>query len=333
MQHIIKDKEIEDMIYVIRGQQVMLDSDLAKLYGYEVKNFNRQVQRNLKRFPADFMFRLTKIELDYLMKCQNGTAPANFMRGNEGGRRTLPYVFTEQGIYMLTAVLKGEVAEKQSIFIIREFKRMRHILAETQLFRNEDIQRITNCLAKHEEDITDMKSTMATKSDIAKIMDNFIDDSKIKEKLFLNGRIFDAVEAYIHIFKKAKKSIFVLDNYISIDTLSLLKHKQKAVNVIIFTSIKGNDKINEFEISKFNKQYPTLSLKYTRNVHDRFIVIDYGAYDECFYVCGASSKDAGQKICTIMQFHNSEIMHCMLDNLLKSVEYKFVDEAYKRYKQ
>lgn len=133
---------------------------------------------------------------------------------------------------------------------------MRHYLVENQhLFHNEDLLKLSTTVMKNKEDIQDMKETMATKVDINKIMDNFIDEERIKEKIFLDGQIFDAVEAYVEIYKKAKKSIFIIDDYININTLRLLKHKQKDVNVIIFTSNKSNDKVTRFEVDKFNKQY------------------------------------------------------------------------------
>lgn len=185
---ITQNKNIKDLVYVVRGQQVMLDSDLAKFYGYEVKTFNQQVKRNIERFPDDFMFQLTLDEANNLPRSQIVT-----LIGKGKNIKYAPYAFTEQGIYMLTAVLKSNVAIQQSILIIRAFKEMRHYIAEnSQLLNNQDMLQISNRLAKHEEDITEIKQTMATKNDINEIMDNFIYDDNIKEITILNGQKFEA---------------------------------------------------------------------------------------------------------------------------------------------
>lgn len=162
------------MICITREQQVMLHFDLAKLYGYEVSQFNRQVKRNSERFPKDFMFQLSGKELDKILRCQNGISK------KQGGRRYLPYAFTEQGIYMLATVLKGETAINQSILIMRTFKEMKHYIAENkQLFTNADLLKLSYIVKENKEDIKAMKQ------DINKIMDNFIDEDNIKEITFL----------------------------------------------------------------------------------------------------------------------------------------------------
>lgn len=294
---ITQDKEIKDFVYVIRGQQVMLDSDLAELYGYEVKAFNQQVKRNAERFPDDFMFQLTRTELD-IVKSQFVTSPNNLFKGQEGGRRKLPYVFTEQGIYMLTSVLKSEIAIQQSVFIIREFRKMRHYITEnSQLLNNQDMLQISNRLAKHEEDITEIKESMATKDDISKIMDNFIDESKIKDITILNGQKFEAIEAYTKIYKQALYCIYIIDDYININTLSPLKCKKENVDVILFSDNKGtgSHKLRQHEIDAFHIEYPSITLKTNGLAHDRYIVIDYKTDNEKKYHCGMSSKDAGKK--------------------------------------
>jgi len=137
-------------VYVIRGQQVMLDYDLAEIYGYEVKRLNEQVKRNINRFPEDFMFQLTKDEM-VLVKSQFATSPNyNFFEGQDGGRRKLPYAFTEQGIYMLATVLRGELAEQQSIFIMRAFREMRHYIRQNHQFVTEaELHLVTAKVSKH----------------------------------------------------------------------------------------------------------------------------------------------------------------------------------------
>ena len=157
--------DIKRQIFTIRGKQVMLDNDLAELYGYEVKNLNRQVKRNARRFPEDFMFQLTRDEVDNLVKCQIVTSRTTRMfQGQSGGRRKLPNVFTEQGIYMLATVLKGELAETQSIFIMRAFREMRHFIANNaalfdriskvelkQLETDKRVDQLFECIGEHTE--------------------------------------------------------------------------------------------------------------------------------------------------------------------------------------
>ncbi|MGX8851927.1 ORF6N domain-containing protein [Amedibacillus sp. YH-ame10] len=316
---ITKDREFKDLVHVIRGQQVMLDSDLAKLYGTEVKKLIQQVKRNIDKFPDDFMFQLTMSEANESARSQNVTL-------NKQGKniKYAPYVFTEQGVYMVATILKNEIATQQSIYIMRSFKEMKHYIVENQQFiGNEEILKLSNHIIDQDKRITGIETTMATKTDIDKIMENFIDDKKIKEKLFLNGQVFDAVEAYIMIYKQANKNIYIIDDYININTLSLLAHKQKNVDITIFTGNKSEPKLSKNEVKKFNIQYPSLSIRYTDKVHDRFIVIDYGTDNEKFYVCGSSSKDAGQKICTIIQLYDKAKLHFIIDELLKSKLYVF----------
>lgn len=207
---------------------------------------------------------------------------------------------------------------------MRSFKEMKHYINENKsLLNNTDLLRLSNHIMSQDKRITGIESTMATKTDIDKIMDNFINKDNIKEKLFLNGQVFDAVEAYITIYKQAKHSIYIIDDYINIDTLNLLKHKQNKVAITIFTSNKGVPKLSKTEVNKFNAQYPFLALKFASTIHDRFIVIDYGTKDERFYVCGSSSKDAGQKICTIIQLQDKAGMHFIIDEVLKNKNYVF----------
>lgn len=178
-------KEIKNMIYTIRGQQVMLDSDLAMLYGYTVKRLNEQVKRNIERFPKDFMFQLTLEEIREISRSQNATLKKN---GKGTNVKYAPYVFTEQGIYMLATVLKGEVAISQSIMIIRTFKEMRHYINENkQLMNNSNLLEISSTIIKHEQTIHEIEKSMATKGDIKEvkqdiqnIMNNFILNDRIK---------------------------------------------------------------------------------------------------------------------------------------------------------
>ena len=206
---------IRSLVYTIRGQQVMLDSDLAEIYGYELRAMNQQVKRNIERFPEDFMFQLTKDEVE-LVKSQIVTSRDNtFFSGQEGGRRKLPYAFTEQGIYMLATVLKGELAVQQSVFIMRAFKEMRHYIMQNQQFvthsemnlvtaRVSEIAVQTVGLIDHQKQ-TDKKLEDIQKS-IDLINDNFVSDKDYRNFVIYKGQKFEADAAYIDIYRQAQKA-------------------------------------------------------------------------------------------------------------------------------
>ena len=311
------EKDIKSMIYTIRGQQVMLDSDLARLYGYTTTKLNQQVKNNSEKFVGDdFMFQLDENEYKNLM--------SKNLISSWGGRRKLPNVFTEQGIYMLMTVLKGELAIQQSRLLVRTFKEMRHYMLENKAFiTNDDFMKLslqTNQNTLEIQKINTKLNDVATKDDISRIMDNFIDETKIKEFVFVDGQKFEADEAYISIYKLAKKSIYVVDDYVSIKTLSHLKQVNNGVEVTIFTDNKaGRSKLTLVELIDFESQYFTVKLKATNNmVHDRLIVLDYGLPSEKIYLCGSSSKDAGNRFCTILEVHNNEAYHGIIDKLEKN---------------
>ena len=266
---------IENLVYKIRGQQVMLDSDLAEIYGYEVKYLNRQVKRNIERFPEDFMFQVTKEELEEL-RCQNVTANINPMS------RTLPYVFSEQGIYMLATVLKSEFAVQQSVVIMRAFKNMRHYIIENrQLASKEDLQRIALSVGEYQKK-TD-KTIQSIEKRIDDLSNNFTSESELKNFVIYKGQKFEADKAYIDIYQKAKKSIYVVDDYVNIKTLHLLSHKKADVHVILFTENgfgRSRDFLTSSEVTDFNREYPTIQIKPNPDCHDRFIVLDYGTKSE-----------------------------------------------------
>ncbi|MFR7590088.1 MAG: ORF6N domain-containing protein [Longibaculum sp.] len=325
------DSDIQGMIYKIRGQQVMLDSDLAKLYGYTVKRLNEQVKRNKERFPDDFMFELSKEEIDFVRSQIATSRNGSLFKGQDGGRRYAPKAFTEQGVYMLATVLKGEVAVNQSVMIMRTFKKMRHYLIENkQLLGNDKILEITHTLIddniKIKEEINKIKDNvdnMVTKNDMqitmSSVFDNFISKDSLKEFVFKNSQPFEANVAYINIYKEAKQSIYIIDDYINCHTLSLLTAKNDGVDVTIFSDNKGrgSGKLNQLEFNNFNTEYPTLSIKKNDGkCHDRFIILDYNTDNEKIYHCGASSKDAGKKVCCISLFSTSEVIHSIIDELL-----------------
>ena len=317
---LITTDDIRSKVYIIRGQQVMLDQDLAEIYGYQVKNLNQQVKRNLTRFPEDFMFQLTKEEVE-LVKSQFVTSRnINYFEGQEGGRRKLPYAFTEQGIYMLAAVLRGELAEQQSIFIMRTFREMRHYISQNQQFvtRNE-MELLTAKVGK----ITERQDRMEKKvefiqKDVTILADNFITDKDKKDFVIYKGQKLEADIAYIEIYQQAKKSIYVVDDYMNAKSLQHLSQKDDGVEVILFTENGkgGRGFLTNSLVTDFQNEYPTIRIKPNSDCHDRLIVLDYGEEIEKVYHCGASSKDAGKKLCAINQITETAIIHPVIDRLL-----------------
>ena len=319
---------IRSCVYIIRGQQVMLDSDLAAIYGYELKAMNQQVKRNIERFPEDFMFRLTMDEVD-LVKSQFVTSRDNkFFSGQDGGRRKLPYAFTEQGIYMLATVLKGDLATQQSIFIMRAFKEMRHYIRQNQQFVTQSemslvTAKVSDLSIQMAGVIDHQKKTDKTIEDIQKSIDvlneNFVSEKDFKQFIIYKGQKFEADEAYIDIYQQADKSIYVVDDYMNTKSLELLSQKKKGVEVILFTE-NGHGKkgfLTTAVVNDFINQYPPLRIKPNPDCHDRLIVLDYGMPTEQAYHCGASSKDAGRKLCAINKLESVQMVRPVIDALLK----------------
>ncbi len=281
----ISNKEIKNLIYTIRGKQVMLDSDVAKLYHYETKNINKAVKRNIDRFPDDFWFQLTEIEFQAL-RFQIGTSMQS--KDFRGGRRYLPYVFTEQGIAMLAGILKNDIAVKVSINIIKSFIEMRKFIsANGQLF--ERLTTMEYKLLEHDKKFDE-------------IFDKLQHEENIKQKIFFEGQIYDAYSLIIDIIKKASKKILIIDNYIDDSVLKILTKKNKNVEVVILTSEKSN--IQKIDIQKFNREYPNLKISKTNKFHDRFIVIDNNE----MYHLGASIKDLGKKCFGINKIEDIKII-------------------------
>lgn len=314
-------------VYVIRGQQVMLDYDLAELYGYEVKALNQQVKRNIARFPGDFMFQLSKEELpENFSKSQFATLNKSTDKRGTNIKK-LPYAFTEQGIYMLATVLRGELAEQQSIFIMRAFREMRHYIRQNQQF----VTQSEMCLvtAKVSEISVQVAGIMDWKkhaenrfTDIQKSIDtlneNFVSDKDFKNYVIYKGQKFEADAAYIDIYQQATTRIYVVDDYVNTKTLQLLSQKKQGVEVILFTE-NGHGRngfLTEAVVNDFVNQYPPLRIKPNPDSHDRLIVLDYGLATEQVYHCGASSKDAGKKLCAINKIETTAMIHSVIDGLL-----------------
>ncbi len=321
-------ENIRKRVYFIRGQQVMLDYDLAEIYGYEVKRLNEQVKHNISRFPEDFMFQLLKEEATEM--CLKSNISTLNERGNKRGMhmKKMPYAFTEQGIYMLATVLRGPLAEQQSIFIMRAFREMRHYIRQNQQFVTQaEMHLVTAKVSEMSVQISNLKDNQnRTEKGIASIQknidilnENFVSEKDIKNFIIYKGQKFEADVAYIDIYQQATTSIYVVDDYMNIKTLQLLSQKKQGVKVILFTENGHGRKgfLTTAVVDDFTKQYPSLRVKSNPDCHDRLIVIDYGLPTEQVFHCGASSKDAGKKLCAINQIARTEMIHPVIDSLLK----------------
>lgn len=279
---------IKDLIYTIRGRQVILDSDVARLYKYETKNINKAVKRNIERFPTDFCFQLNEKEFQNL-RFQTGTLNKRVNNG-EVIRKYLPFVFTEQGISMLSGVLKNEIAVKVSINIMRAFVEMRKFIASNSNIFSLST-RVEQKFLEYDNKFDEVFDELQKNK-----------EQKFKQQIFFDGQIYDAYSLIIDIIKKAKAKILIIDNYIDDTILEMLSKKNKGVEAVILTS--NNCNIIKLDINKFNKQYPTLKIARTNRFHDRFIVID----DKELYHVGASLKDLGKKCFGINKIEDIEII-------------------------
>ena len=385
---LIDEDLLKSRIYTIRGVKVMLDADLAEIYGYSTKDFNRQVKNNIKKFDADFRFQLTKAEVENLsrsnfltlepqnslnfansgqkdnlrskiwtssekskfeqeddLRCKNCTSsdgdklePQKILRSKKsvsswGGVRYAPYAFTEQGIYMLMTVLKGEQATAQSKALIRLFKQMKdYIAAENAPDISAGMVALATQTSQNTRDIAEIATDVRTLSNkvernesfLQKVMANFVDPSTFKHFLILNGQRLEADVAYTQIYGMAKKSVLIVDDYLDVKTLDLLRCVEKGVSVRIFSEQHGRTRLTESMLADFRAARPDVELddvRATGNIfHDRYIYLDFGTANEKLFHCGASSKDAGNKITTIMQLEDIAGYHTLFERLLREGE-------------
>ncbi|MBQ7080123.1 MAG: ORF6N domain-containing protein [Fibrobacter sp.] len=349
---LIDEAFLKSRIHTIRGLKVMLDADLAEIYGYSTKVFNQQVKNNIEKFDEDFRFQLNSEEIEELSRCKICTlnmeseniesSRSKFLTLNKGSRgsniKYAPYAFTEQGIYMLMTVLKGERAVAQSKALIRLFKQMKdYIVAENQqLLGNAGIAEFAVQTVQNTRDIAAVSADVRELSgevrniherlgkvdlSLQKVMENFIDPTTYKHFLIFDGQKLEADVAYAKIYGLAKKSITIIDNYVGVKTLDLLRGISKNVSVQIFSERWGDEKIAPAIKADFEKARPDVSLNIdhpNRKFHDRYIFLDYGLSSEKLFLCGASSKDAGNKVKTIMQIEHPEIYHVLMDSLVTS---------------
>ena len=295
IQNEISNEEIKNLIYTIRGKQVMLDSDVAMLYNYETKKVNQAVKRNIDRFPERFCFQLTEKELE-IMWSQIVTT-SKLEDNKYRSKKYLPYVFTEQGIAMLSGILKSEIAVQISIKIMDAFVGMRKFIS----INNSLFEKVINIENKMD------KKFIENDKKFNIIFDQLQLEENIKQRVFFEGQIYDAYSVIIDIIKKANKSILIIDNYVDDSILKMLTKKKSSVEVVILTSNKSN--IQNIDIQKFNKEYPILKIAKTNTFHDRFIVID----SREMYHLGASIKDLGKKCFGINKIEDKEIIERIIN--------------------
>ena len=290
IQNELTNEDIKNLIYTIRGKQVMLDSDVARLFEYATKDLNRNVKNNIERFPEYYCFQLTDEEYKSL-RCKIFTLNEN---GRGQHRKYLPYAFTEYGITMLAGLLKSEVAVNVSIRIVNTFIEMRKILSSN----NQIFERLTSVeykLLEHDKKFDEVFNLLQL-------------EENIKQRIFFDGQIFDAYSLIIDIIKRANNKILIIDNYIDDSILKMLAKKKNNVEVVILTSDKSN--IENLDIKKFNKEYPILKVAKTNKFHDRFIVID----NKEMYHLGASIKDLGKKCFGINKIEDMEIIEKIINS-------------------
>lgn len=332
----LTEESVESMVYEIRGKRVILDFDLARVYGYETRDFNNQIKHNIERFDEDFRFQLSKEEWQEILKSNKSTSSADLRlkkstaKELSSKRRYNPYAFTEQGIYMLMTVLKGELAVKQSKALIRLFKRMKDYIVESNnLLTAGDILELSNQVYENAKSIETLKRNDASiNKKLTKVMDNFIDPSKYKHFLILDGQKIEGDVVYQQIYSLAKHSIYIIDDYIDIKTLQLLKVCPSYLEVIIFSDNKATNSLSKTFIKEFTEE-TNIKLSFRTNsgrFHDRYIVIDFQSDHETIYHCGSSSKDTGHKITTIMKIENPDIYHALLkETIANNNEYFIVN--------
>ena len=265
--------DIQPLIRIIRGQHVMLDRDLSLLYKVETKRLNEQVKRNIERFPEDFMFQLSKYDVE-ILKSQNATS-------SWGGDRRLPYAFTEQGIAMLSSVLKSQTAVDVNIRIMRAFVSMRRFIAtNSQLFQRLETIEYHQLEMKQHQEITDKR--------IDEVFKKLDANNPPVQGIFYDGQVFDAYRFVSDLMRKAKLSVVLIDNYVDDTVLTLLDKREDGVTATIYTQRISNQ--FQLDVDRHNTQYPHIEIKQFNKAHDRFLLID----DEVYHI-GASIKDLGKK--------------------------------------
>ena len=331
---IINEEDLKSKIYTIRGIQVMLDRDLAEIYGYTTKGFNRQVKNNIERFDEDFMFQLTEDDLQELSRYKFCT----LNNGRGSNIKYAPYAFTEQGVYMLMTVLKGELAISQSKMLVRLFKQMKDYVVENQQIINQrDFLRLSLQTAENAQNYVELRQKlteiddkvenvvsnlgdMVRKSELSPIMRNLGKPEIPPGWLVLNGQPVESDLAFQQIYTLANKSIYIVDNYISLKTLVLLKNAKQIVTVTVFSD-NINHGLHQVEFDDFCKEFSGLKIDLRQSggiFHDRYIILDYKTPTQKIYHCGASSKDGGRRVTTISLIEDTSLYNGLITQLLSN---------------
>ena len=286
---VLDDVKIENLIYEIRGKQVMLDSDLARLYGCAngTKDINKAVKRNSERFPENFMFRLNNEEWSVL-RFQSGTS------NEKGGRRYKPFVFTEQGVAMLSSVIHTDIAIKASIKIMDAFVAMRKYISRDLL----EQKYINNMVLEDHDKIKVLEASF-----------NKLEERKKVNEIYFNGQIYDAYSKIQDIFKETKKELIIIDSYADNTILDIIKRLK--VDVTIIT--KPNNLLTKQDILKYNRQYKNLKVKFDSSFHDRYFILDKISV----YHCGSSINKIGYKTFSITLIGDTEVCNLLLNKVKK----------------
>ena len=290
MNNITEKENLENLIYEIRGKQVMLDSDLARLYRCTngTKSINLAVKRHINRFPERFMFRLTDKEYKNL-RFQSETSN---LENKYGGRRYNPYVFTEQGVAMLSAVLKTEVAEEVSVRIMDAFVAMRKYISSNLI----EQQYINNLVLEDHENIKLLQESFSK-----------FEEKKINNETYYKGQIYDAYSKILEIFKTSKKELIIIDRYACAIVLDMIKKLK--IKVIIIT--KRNSLLTNQDIERYNSQYNNLKIVYSDDYHDRYFIID----KKDVYHSGTSINHAGSRTFSINKWEDKQVCNSFINNI------------------
>lgn len=311
------DKEkIKGQIFEIRGYRVMLDKDIAVYFDVTTGNLNKAMKRNIKRFPENFCFQLTREEYKDILRFQIGILEL------EQGKysKYLPFVYTEQGVAMLTSALHTDRAIEASIQIIESFVELSHYVRQNrQLLPYDTLKALELKHYQLSDRVQNIEENMLTRADLSNLMKLFDSGINSEEILILNGEPFKADMAYQKIYKSAKKNIIMIDDYLGVKTLHNLSHANTNINITIISDNKGYSPLRLTEYNDFLVEYPGRNINFiesSNKAHDRYIVLDHGTRTMRVYHCGASSKDAGKKITTITEIKEVNIYRDIIRNLM-----------------
>jgi len=276
-------KKIQNMIYEIRGKYVILDRDLSKLYKVETRLLNQKVKRNIERFPTDFCFQMTDDEF-YAWKSQNVMS-----ENDKIGLRRPPYVFTEQGVAMVSAIIKTDIAVEVSIQIMNAFVEMKKYVS----FGLIEQKYINSMLIKHDNEIKLLQESIYK-----------IDNTKSYDCLFFEGQIYDAYSVFVDILNSSSNEIIIIDNYVNKKLFDILRNIDRKIIII-------TNKYNNEDYEKYKYQYKNVNIRINNNIHDRFIILDR----KVLYHCGASMKDLGKKCFAINKIVNDKWINDLLNEI------------------